>query len=189
MASQTKAHFRASLECLVENEKMMGWCTAWCKMLLFHTKTAMRVSCKFELARQKKMKEEREKNILAVWRLSGLVLLRCPFMPLVGHENTWRWMVLISLVFVRFWEIFFGHILQVHAIPIYGLYWLRDKGRYVCENSEDNRPHYWKNQHYSSIGPTSVWYPIHPQLNKCTDASLKSSGSMGTMGVVAPLKW
>jgi len=29
MASQTKAHFRASLECLLENEKMMSWCTAW----------------------------------------------------------------------------------------------------------------------------------------------------------------
>ena len=36
-------------------------------------------------------------NILAVWRLSGLVLLWCSFVPLcvhvAGHENARRWMV------------------------------------------------------------------------------------------------
>jgi len=59
-------------------------------MLLFHAKTAMRVSHKFELAHQKKKKEEREKNILPVWRLSGLVLLMSFYATrsLVGHENT-----------------------------------------------------------------------------------------------------
>jgi len=58
-------------------------------MLLFHAKTAMRVSCKFELAHQKKKKEEREKNILAVWRLSGTFTMSFyATRSLVGHENT-----------------------------------------------------------------------------------------------------
>jgi len=42
-------------------------------MLLFCVKTIVKESCKFET---------KKKNILAVWRLSGLVLSRCFLAPL-----------------------------------------------------------------------------------------------------------
>ena len=49
-------------------------------MLPFCEKTIVKESCKFELARKKKRKRRRrrrrKKSILAVWRLSGLVLSR-----------------------------------------------------------------------------------------------------------------
>ena len=51
-------------------KKVMGWCTAQWKMLLFCAKTIVKESRKFELAHLKKMKN----NILAVWQLSGSVL-------------------------------------------------------------------------------------------------------------------
>jgi len=35
-------------------EKVMGWCTAQCKMLLFCTKAIVKESCTFELADLKK---------------------------------------------------------------------------------------------------------------------------------------
>ena len=50
----------------------MHWCTAQCKMLLFCAKTTVKESCSFELAHLEE--EEEEENILAIWRLSGLVL-------------------------------------------------------------------------------------------------------------------
>jgi len=56
----------------------MGWCTAQLKMLQFCAKTIVKESRKFELACLKKKK----KNILAVWRLSGSVLLQCLLAPL-----------------------------------------------------------------------------------------------------------
>ena len=54
-------------------EKAIGWYTAQCKMLQFYMKTIVKGSCNSELACLK-MKKERKENILAVWRLSGLVL-------------------------------------------------------------------------------------------------------------------
>ena len=49
-------------------------------MLRFCVKTIMKASCNFELAHLKKKK--RKKTILAIWRLSGLVLLQCFFAPM-----------------------------------------------------------------------------------------------------------
>ena len=61
----------------------MGWCTTQWKMLLFCAKTIVKESHKFELAYVKKKKKEYvKKNVLAVWRLSGSVLLRCLLAPL-----------------------------------------------------------------------------------------------------------
>ena len=47
----------------------------------------MKDLCKFELARlkkkkKKKKKKEEKENILAIWRLSGSVLLQCFLAPL-----------------------------------------------------------------------------------------------------------
>jgi len=47
------------------------------KMLLFCSKTVVKESRKFELARLKKKKKKKKENVLAVWKLSGLVLSRC----------------------------------------------------------------------------------------------------------------
>jgi len=58
-------------------EKVMGWCTARCKMLPFCAKTIMKESCNFELARLKKKKKKERKTFLAVWQLFGLVLSQC----------------------------------------------------------------------------------------------------------------
>ena len=58
----------------------MGWSTAQWKMLLFYVKTIVKESCKFELAHLKKKKKKKKKKI--IWRLSGLVLLRCFLAPL-----------------------------------------------------------------------------------------------------------
>jgi len=49
-------------------KKVMGWCTAQWKMLLFCMKTIVKESRKLELARLKKKKKEKH---LAVWRLSS----------------------------------------------------------------------------------------------------------------------
>ena len=61
-------------------KKAMGWCTAQWKLLLFHAKTIMKESCKFELAHLNKRK--RRRNILAVGQLSGSVFLQCLLAPL-----------------------------------------------------------------------------------------------------------
>ena len=51
-------------------------------MLLFCAKTIMKESCSFELSNLKKKKKKKKMMmILAIWRLSGLVLSRCFFMP------------------------------------------------------------------------------------------------------------
>jgi len=63
-------------------KKVMGWCTTQWKMLLFCAKAIVKESHKFELARLKKKKKEKKKNILAVWRLSGSVLSQCILAPL-----------------------------------------------------------------------------------------------------------
>jgi len=63
-------------------KKVMGWCTAQWKMLLFCANTIVKESHKFELARLKK-KKKKKKKILAVWWLSGSVLSRC-FLVLLG---------------------------------------------------------------------------------------------------------
>ena len=65
-------------------KKAMSWCTTQWKMLLFCAKTIVKESRKFELARLKKKKK---KNILAVWRLSGSVLLRCFLAPMVCFSS------------------------------------------------------------------------------------------------------
>ena len=54
-------------------------------MLQFCTKTIVKESRKFELARlkkKKKKKKKEKKKILAVWHLCGSVLLRCFLAPL-----------------------------------------------------------------------------------------------------------
>jgi len=55
-------------------------------MLLFCARTIVKDSRKFELARlkkkKKKKKKEEKENILAIWRLSGSVLLQCFLAPL-----------------------------------------------------------------------------------------------------------
>jgi len=68
-------------------EKAMGWYTAQCKVLLFCVKISRKESSNFELAHLKKKKKKKKRrrkkeNILSIWRLSGLVLLRCFFTPL-----------------------------------------------------------------------------------------------------------
>ena len=50
------------LERLQTWKKVMGWCTAQWKMLLFCAKTIMKESRKFELARLKKKKKKRKKK-------------------------------------------------------------------------------------------------------------------------------
>jgi len=65
MAFQAKSSIRISLERLVNyleaEKKVMGCCTAWCKMLLGCAKTIARESWKFELPCLKK-----KKNILCI---------------------------------------------------------------------------------------------------------------------------
>ena len=65
-------------------KKAMGWCTAQWKLLLFHAKTIMKESCKFELAhlKKKKKKKERKKETHFGWWLSGSVLSRWFLVPL-----------------------------------------------------------------------------------------------------------
>jgi len=63
----------------------MGWYTAQCKML------------NFELAHQKKKKKE-ERNILAIWRFSGLVHSQYFFMPL-GMLMVMKTLVLVSVIY------------------------------------------------------------------------------------------
>ena len=58
---------------LQNGKKVMGWCTAQCKMLLFCAKTIVKESCKFEQARlKKKKKKEKHFGSLAT---SGSVLM------------------------------------------------------------------------------------------------------------------
>ena len=60
-------------------KKAMGWCTVQWKML-FCVKTIVKVTQIWTSL--KKEKTKKKKNILAVWWLSGLVLLRCFLVPL-----------------------------------------------------------------------------------------------------------
>ena len=68
----------------------MGWRTAQWKMLLFCAKIIVKESHKFELAclkkkkkkKRKKKKKKWKKNIMAIWRLSGSVVLQCFLAPL-----------------------------------------------------------------------------------------------------------
>ena len=88
-------------------KKVMGWCTAQQKMLLFCVKIIVKVSRKFELAR---LKKERKKTFFFVWQLSGLVLIFrdffCATRSLEGHENTWIWIVCCykSFQILMFWD-------------------------------------------------------------------------------------
>jgi len=70
-------------------------------MLLFCTKTIAKGSRKFELARlkKKKKKKKKKKNVLAVWRLSGLVLLRCFLAPLGVLFVMKTFQLLIQVIF------------------------------------------------------------------------------------------
>jgi len=43
---------------LQTQKKVMGWCTAQWKMLLFYAKTILKESCKLELAHLKKKKKK-----------------------------------------------------------------------------------------------------------------------------------
>jgi len=65
-------------------EKVMGWCTTQCKMLLFCVKTIMRESRNFELTRLKK----KEKTF---WPSAGDFLV-CATRRVIGNEafkNEW----------------------------------------------------------------------------------------------------
>ena len=77
---------------------MMGWCTARCKMLLFHAKTIMGDCGDAELARLKKerkkerKKEKEEKQVarfMSTWCGTFATVFRGA-RSLVGHENTQR---------------------------------------------------------------------------------------------------
>ena len=72
-----------------------------------------------------KKKKERKKNILVVWRLSGLVLLWCLFTPLgmlflmKALEDEWYIAVkAYSLPFLRVWEIMCIIIYCVSALSL-----------------------------------------------------------------------
>ena len=70
-------------------EKVMGWCTAQCNMLLFCMKTIMKESYNFELACLKKKK--RERSLVTFW-FSAFAMLFCTTRHVVGHEafeNEW----------------------------------------------------------------------------------------------------
>ena len=85
-------------------EKVMGWCTAQWKMLLFCAKTIVKESCKFELARLKKKKKKKEKkkkkkkkekhfdHLVTFW-FSTFVMLFSTTWCVFRHENTRRWTV------------------------------------------------------------------------------------------------
>jgi len=68
----------------------MGWCTAQWKMLLFCAKTIVQVSRKFEVARLKKKKKEKNfGHPVTLW----FGTFAMPFSAtggVVGHENTRR---------------------------------------------------------------------------------------------------
>ena len=71
-------------------EKVMGWCTAQWKMLLFCVKTIVKESRKFELAHLKKKKKKKEKHF---GRLANLWFgtFMMPFSAtgcVVHHKNT-----------------------------------------------------------------------------------------------------
>ena len=68
----------------------MGWCTAWCKMLLFRAKTIMRDWRDVELAHLKQEEEERKSicpfcKYLVWYFRDGFFATRG---VLFGHENT-----------------------------------------------------------------------------------------------------
>ena len=75
-------------------EKVMGWCTAQCKMLLFCAKTVVKESRNFELAHLKKKKKKERKtfwlssNFLVQYFHNAFTATR----HVVGHEtleNEW----------------------------------------------------------------------------------------------------
>jgi len=66
-------------------EKAMGWCT----MLPFCTKTIVKESRKFELARLKK-KKEKHFGRRATFRFGTLAMLFSATWCVVRHENTQR---------------------------------------------------------------------------------------------------
>ena len=71
----------------------MGWCTAQWKMLLFCTKTIVKESRKFELARlKKKKKKKKEKHFgrLATFWFGTFTMLFSTAGCVVRHENTQR---------------------------------------------------------------------------------------------------
>jgi len=71
-------------------ERVMGWCTAQCKMLLFCAKTIVKESHNFEIACLQKKKKERKENWLfgdfLVWYFHNAFLYH--YMHVVGHEIT-----------------------------------------------------------------------------------------------------
>jgi len=73
------------------------------------------------------LKKERKTfgNFAAFW-FGTFTTLFCATSGLVGHENTWRWMVHCKLY--CFWDLerlfLYYHILDVRTIPIYRIYWL-----------------------------------------------------------------
>jgi len=71
-------------------QKAMGWCTAQWKMLLFCVKTIMKESHKFELARLKKKKKEKQFGLLATFWFGTFAMLFSTTGCVVRHENTRR---------------------------------------------------------------------------------------------------
>ena len=69
----------------------MGWCTAWCKILLFCVKTIMKESHNFELARLKKKERKNFVCLVTFWFGTFAMLFRAAG-RVVGHEvleNKW----------------------------------------------------------------------------------------------------
>ena len=79
-------------------KKVMGWCTAQWKMLLFCAKTIVKESHKFELAglkKKKKKKKKKEKHFgrpTTFW-FGTFAILFSTTGCVVCHENTRRWTV------------------------------------------------------------------------------------------------
>ena len=80
---------------LVRLQKVMGWCTAQCKMLLFCLKIIIKESPSFELKKKVKKKERKKEkhfgSLMTFW-FSFFVMLFCATRRVVGHEaheNEW----------------------------------------------------------------------------------------------------
>ena len=110
-------------------------CTTQCKMLLFCARTK---TYNLELAHLKKVEEGNRFWHLATFWFGTFVMLFHTASSLVGHENTWRWMVCChkGLQVYHFEILRDFHILRVCTIPTYILY--RLCGCLATEDTQGN---------------------------------------------------
>ena len=99
MESLTKPYFRTSLEhfmrLLQSYEKVMGGCTAQCKILLFDVKTREKVTQFWTSPSEEENNKKKEKHFghsVTFWFGTFTTYFRTTG-SLVGHEYTQRWMV------------------------------------------------------------------------------------------------